>query len=76
MGSDESKTKGRVKRRNMIAKNMLENRRQFGERKFRDNSKVPPKFNKKEVISYDEKSYEGYPCFNPSACLWPDCGCE
>lgn len=54
--NEDRKEEVRIKRRNMIAKRMLENRRQFGERKIKDKSKDIEKFNKRDWL----KRYENF----------------
>lgn len=44
------KHKGRIKRRNRIAKAMLEDRRRFGERVIKSVKKDGPKFNKSKIL--------------------------
>lgn len=53
--SDDPKAKGRIRRRNMIAKAMLEDRRRYGERRIKRVRKEDEKFNKHEILkrNYD-----------------------
>lgn len=47
---EDPKAKGRVRRRNMVAKAMFEDKRRFGERRIKKVRKDDEKFNKHEVL--------------------------
>lgn len=77
MGSEEQKERARIKRRNMVAKDMLNNKRQFGERRIKDQTKEKVRANNQKLIkdyyTNDEANEED--CIRVDACTWPDCGC-
>ena len=49
--SNDPKAKGRIRRRNMVAKAMLEDRRRFGERTIKNKRKEnETRFNKHDIL--------------------------